>query len=308
MRINNRFPFAHTYSIVARDPENGKMGVAVQSHWFSVGSLVAWGKAGVGVVATQSMVEVSYGPLGLSLMEAGKSASSVLPALTRMDEGEALRQVAMVDANGDVAVHTGKRCINAAGHHVGKGYSVQANMMDNDKVWPAMAEAYEKSSGEFPERLLAALNAAQSVGGDVRGKQSAAILVVSSERKQNEWEGIEMDLRVEDHPEPIHELGRLIRLHKAYDSMNQGDAHLGSGDTKAALAAYQTAAVLAPEIEELPFWQAVTLAEIGELEEAFPIFKEIFQKDLQWKKLLKRLPDAGLFTVNDDIFSKIIDL
>ncbi len=182
MSIRNRFPFAHTFSIVARDPLTGQMGVAVQSHWFSVGSLVSWGRAGVGVVATQSMVEVSYGPLGLELMVDGKTAQETLTVLKNRDSEEAIRQVAIIDAVGNVAVHTGSRCIQAAGHIAGENYSVQANMMDNNTVWPAMAEAFEKSSGKLFERLLLTLQAAQDAGGDVRGKQSAAILVVDGKK------------------------------------------------------------------------------------------------------------------------------
>ncbi len=176
-----RFPFAHTFSIAARDPQTGLMGVAVQSHWFSVGSIVTWGEAGVGVVATQSMVEPSYGPLGLTLMKAGKSPQEALTSLLASDEGSQLRQVAMVDAQGRVAVHTGARCIADAGHESGDGFSCQANMMANDRIWPAMVAAYRAATGDLPYRLLAALEAGQEAGGDIRGKQSAAILIVKSE-------------------------------------------------------------------------------------------------------------------------------
>jgi len=308
MSPQNRFPFAHTFSIVACDPLTGQMGVAVQSHWFSVGSMVTWGRAGVGVVATQSMVEVSYGPKGLELMANGKTSRQALNILTAADQGEAIRQVAMIDALGNVAVHTGSRCIQAAGHFAGENYSVQANMMDNETVWSAMAEGFEKSSGKLAERLLFSLEAAQAAGGDVRGKQSAAILVVDGTRRHSDWEGVLMDLRVEDHPEPIEELKRLVNLHNAYESMNEGDAYLGSGNTNEALAAYEKATKLAPHILELPFWQAVTLAEIGKVEEALPIFKNVFEADLQWKKLLQRLPAAGLFNVDPSVLDQILQL
>ena len=173
-----RFPFAHTFSIVARDPETGQMGVAVQSHWFSTGSLVTWGEAGVGVVATQSMVEVSYGPLGLEGMRQGNSPRQVLDDLLAKDEGRELRQVAMVNSNGLVAAHTGARCIAEAGHEIGEQFSAQANMMLKNTVWHAMAEAFQSCKGDLSERLMAALEAAQNEGGDIRGKQSAAMLVV----------------------------------------------------------------------------------------------------------------------------------
>ncbi len=176
-----RFPFAHTFSIVARDPKTGQMGVAVQSHWFSVGSIVTWGEAGVGVVATQSMVEPSYGPLGLTLMKAGKTPQEALTSLLASDEGRALRQVAMLDTQGRVATHTGERCIADAGHETGDGFSCQANMMANAKIWPAMAAAYRAAQGDLPHRLLSALEAGQAAGGDIRGKQSAAILIVKPE-------------------------------------------------------------------------------------------------------------------------------
>ena len=170
----------HTYSIVARDPVTGDLGVAVQSHWFSVGSVVTWAQAGVGAIATQSFVEVSYGPLGLELMKAGKTAPEALKALLAVDESADVRQVAMVDRHGNVAVHTGKKCIAAAGHHEGSQFTTQANLMEKDTVWGAMATAYETAEGDLAERLMSALEAAQEEGGDIRGKQSAAILIVFS--------------------------------------------------------------------------------------------------------------------------------
>ncbi len=225
----NRFPLAHTFSIVARDPDSGCLGVAVQSHWFSTGSLVTWAEAGVGVIATQSMVEVSYGPQGLELMRAGKSASETLEKLLAADEGRELRQVAMVDNHGIVATHTGNRCIAKAGHVIGNGFSTQANMMLNDTVWPAMAEAYRTSQGPLEARLLAALDAAQAAGGDIRGQQSAAMLVVEAKSTGRAWEGIRVDLRVDDHPDPLGELRRLVNIQKAYRLMNSGDDLLGKG-------------------------------------------------------------------------------
>ncbi|WP_424913400.1 DUF1028 domain-containing protein [Thermanaerothrix sp.] len=301
-----RFPLAHTFSIVARDPQTGWMGVAVQSHWFSVGSIVAWGEAGVGVVATQSMVEISYGPRGLALMRSGLSAPVALQALLQMDEGREVRQVAMVDAQGRVAVHTGARCIEAAGHYQGDGFSAQANMMKDARVWPAMAQAYQEKRGDLAERLLAALEAAQAVGGDIRGQQSACILIVKGERTTQPWEGVVMDLRVEDHPQPIAELRRLVTLHRAYQQMNAGDAHLAEGRVEAALEAYRQAALMAPEIDELPFWHAVTLAELGRLDEALPIFKQVFARNSDWAELLTRLPAAGLLRQDEAMLQAIL--
>jgi uncharacterized Ntn-hydrolase superfamily protein len=303
-----RFPIAHTFSIVARDPQTGEMGVAVQSHWFSVDSIVAWGEAGVGVVATQAMVEVGYGPRGLALMREGLSAPVALQVLLQMDENREVRQVAMLDAQNRVAVHTGARCIAEAGHHQGEGYAVQANMMKNASVWPAMAKAYESTHGDLAERLLAALEAAQAVGGDIRGQQSACLLVVKGERSERPWEGVVMDLRVEDHPDPIGELRRLVHVHRAYQQMNAGDAFLADGKVEEALAAYRQAAQMAPEIDELPFWHAVTLAELGRLEEALPIFKQVFSSNPDWATLLARLPKAGLLRQDEAMLKAILAL
>jgi uncharacterized Ntn-hydrolase superfamily protein len=302
----NRFPFAHTFSIVARDPAKGQMGVAVQSHWFSTGSLVTWAEAGVGVVATQSMVEVSYGPKGLEGMRSDRPPQMILDELLAKDEGRELRQVAMVNSEGLVAAHTGARCITEAGHETGEQFSVQANMMLKNTVWHAMADAFTSSSGELSERLMTALDAAQNEGGDIRGKQSAAMLVVKGEKVENPWQGILVDLRVDDHPEPLQELRRLLIVNKAYESMNQGDAFLAEGKISEAFLAYDTAARLAPEIIELPFWQAVTLAESNRLSEALPIFHRIFNEDPHWLELVKRLPAAGLLKVSDEDLQKII--
>lgn len=300
-----RFPFAHTFSIVARDPVNGEMGVAVQSHWFSTGSIVTWAEPGVGAVATQSMVEVSYGPLGLAGLREHKDPQLVLSELLKKDENSAVRQVAMVDAVGRVAAHTGARCIAEAGHHMGSQYSVQANMMLNPTVWPAMARAFEDSAGPLPERLIAALDAAQAEGGDIRGKQSAALLVVSGKASSEPWKGILVDLRVEDHPEPLHELRRLLQVQRAYEHMNQGDDLLSQGKVDEAFEAYKEGAHLAPHIEELPFWQAVTLLETGREKEALPILEKIFKADPNWLLLLKRLPAAGMLKDDAEMMERV---
>jgi uncharacterized Ntn-hydrolase superfamily protein len=256
-KFRNRFPLAHTFSIVARDPHTGQMGAAVQSHWFSVGALVPWAEAGVGAVATQAVVEPSYGPLGLDLMRAGKSAPETLSGLLAADSGSGLRQVAMLDSQGQVAVHSGERCIAEAGHEWGEGFSVQANMMLSSQVWPAMAAAYRGVQGTLAERMLAALAAGQQAGGDIRGQQSAAILIVAAKSTGRPWADRLLDLRVEDHADPIGELQRLVTVQRAYQFMNQGDEYLGAGHIEKALQSYRTAAKMAPDIEELPFWHAV---------------------------------------------------
>lgn len=304
--LKARFPLAHTFSIVARDPENGDMGVAVQSHWFSVGSVVAWGEPGVGVVATQSMVEMSYGPKGLALMRAGVPAPAALEALLRVDEGRELRQVAFLDTFNRVAVHTGKRCIAEAGHESGDGFSVQANMMKYDTVWPAMSKAFREANGDLAERMLAAMDAAQACGGDVRGQQSASILIVKGKPTGSIGDDIVMDLRVEDHPQPLVELRRLVNIHRAYTYMNRGDALLGEGDVPAALQSYRSAAEMAPELIELPFWHAVTLADMDRVEEALPIFREVFSRNPDWALLVQRLPKAGLLKDDPDLMTRIL--
>lgn len=297
-----------TYSIVARDGKTGDFGVAVQSHWFQVGAVVPWAEAGVGAVATQSFVEVSYGPEGLALMKQGLSAQEALDRLVKADEERDVRQVAMIDAKGRVAAWTGPKCIRAAGHATGDGFSVQANLMDKDTVWPAMKKAFEESEGDLAERMLAAMEAAQNEGGDIRGKQSAAILVVRAKPGEQPWADRLVDLRIADHPEPLKELRRLLDLHRAYESMNAGDVAMAEGDTAAANRHYSQAASLAPQIEELPFWQAVTLFSVGQEDEALPIFRDVFTRNADWTRLVPRLPASGLLPDDPEKIEKILSV
>ncbi len=255
-----------TFSIVARDEQTGQLGVAVQTHWFAVGVICPWIEAGVGAVATQSMVEISYGPKSLDLLREGKSAQEALDILLAQDKDQSLRQVAVIDNSGRVAIHTGNRCIYAAGHRKGKAFSVQANMMKNDSVWPAMEKAYLSAEGDLASRMLAALLAAQAAGGDIRGKQSAAMLVAEGDKSDEPWRHVLVNLRVDDHPQPLQELERLLRINKAFELMNEGDALLAKGLNEAAKEKYSQAAVMAPGMEEMPFWQAVTLADAGKIE------------------------------------------
>jgi uncharacterized Ntn-hydrolase superfamily protein len=287
-------PPVHTFSIVARDAATGEMGVAVQSHWFSVGSIVSWAEAGVGAVATQSFVEPAYGPRGLELMKSGLSAEQALEALLLVDDGRDVRQVAMIDTNGDVAAHTGAKCIESAGHHVGDGYSVQANMMLNDKVVPAMAKAYETTEGDLADRLMAALEAAQSVGGDIRGKQSAAMLIVKPESTGRSWADRVLELRIEDAPDPITELKRLLTVHRAYEHMNAGDLAVEHDDLALAMTEYGQAAELLPDNVEVQYWAAVTLATEGKLDQALPMFRAVFAADPNWVELTRRLLKPGI--------------
>ncbi len=295
----------HTYSIVARDEKTGEIGVAVQSHWFSVGSLVTWAESGVGVVATQSFVEPSYGKLGLDLMRAGKSAPEALKALLAGDEGREVRQVAMIDAQGRVAAHTGKLCIPAAGHQIGKNFSVQANLMEKVTVWPAMAQAFESAHGDLTDKLMAALEAAQREGGDIRGKQSAAIVVVKAHPSGKPWADRLVDLRIEDHPEPLVELKRLVRVSRAYQRMNAGDLCAEKKDWECASREYGAAEKLIPEELETYFWHAVTMATAGRVEEALPLFKKVFAKDPKWAELVERLPAVELLPKDAALMEKI---
>lgn len=302
-------PLAHTYSIVAIDPETGDMGVAVQSHWFSVGPLVTWGEAGVGVVATQSFVNPDLGPEGLKLMKSGLGPKEALQKLLDEDDGRAVRQVAFLNHEGKVAAHTGESCIQAAGHHLGDGYSVQANMMLNEKVWPAMSEAFEGSAGQpLAERLVAALEAAEAAGGDIRGKQSAALLVVKAEPTGKIWQDKLVDLRIEDHQNPIQEMKRLLKVHRAYEHMNKGDLAVEHNDINGAMKEYNAASKLFPENEEMKYWTAVTLANVGRLDEALPMFREVFSKNSNWRVLTPRLVDVGLLTIEPQKVKEILEL
>jgi uncharacterized Ntn-hydrolase superfamily protein len=299
---------AHTFSIVARDPKTGQLGVAVQSHWFSVGPIVPWARAGVGAVATQSMVKIDYGPNGLDLMEHGQTAKQALEKLVAEDDGRDMRQVAMVDANGVVAVHTGSKCIASASDIVGDNFSVQANLMLNDAVVPAMNNAYKSARGDLAERMLAALETAQSAGGDIRGRQSAAILIVDGTKHPQPWQGKLVELRVEDHPTPVQELKRLLGLHRAYEHSNRGDLLVEQGKIAEAMNEYATASRLAPDIVELKFWQAVTLFGAKREAEAMTLFEQVFSKEPIWAKVVPRVIPLGLLPDDPAILTRITDL
>jgi uncharacterized Ntn-hydrolase superfamily protein len=296
----------HTYSIVARDGQTGAMGVAVQSHWFSVGTLCPWAEAGVGVVATQSFVNVSFGPRGLAMLREGRTAGETVGALIEADDAPDVRQLAVVDRHGNVAAHTGEQCVPEAGHLTGDGFSVQANMMLSPQVWPAMAEAFLASAGPLAERLVVALEAAQAAGGDIRGAQSAALLVVRAASTGAAWQDRLVDLRVEDHPQPVTELRRLLRVQRAYEHMNRGDEQIEAGDVQGALAAYQAAEAMFPDNLEMQYWHAVSLANVGRVQEALPIFEAVFSRDANWRTLTARLPDVGLLGVSDEALSQIL--
>ena len=310
--FNNEFPQnpgrrTLTYSIVARDPKTGEMGVAVQSHYFSVGSAVTWARAGVGAVATQAMVDVRYGPLGLELMAGGLSAPEALASLLKGDSKPEVRQVAMVDSKGMVSSHTGRLCIPNAGHVAGKGFSCQGNIMANGRVWGAMKRAFD-SERRLPlaERMLAALDGAQAAGGDLRGKQSAAILVVGPGLKGNGWEGRLVDLRVEDHPEPLKELRRLLRYQRGYRWVDRGDEEFSSGRMEEALAAYARGMELVPEVLELKFWVAIGLLGSGkDRAKGLKMLKDVCSEDRNWVQVTEGMVRSGSVKLDPAVLREI---
>lgn len=326
---------AHTFSIVARDAHTGEIGVAVQSHYFSVGQIVPWAEPGVGAVATQSFVEASYGPLGLSLLRAGKNAPEALKALLEADPAADVRQVAMIDAEGHVAAWTGAKDIQSAGHivgqpamqpkgptsftsnnrghgDVGEGFSVEANLMANDAIWPAMAKAFRETNGDLADRLLAALDAAQSAGGDIRGRQSAALIIVSGKRTDHPWDRL-FDVRVDDDAEPLKELRRLVTLQRAYNHENAGDLAVEHHDNEAALREYAAAEQIAAttpgvapsRLAELAYWHAAALVNMGRIEESLPLFRRAFQIEPGWRTLTPRLPRSGLLPDDPKLIERI---
>jgi uncharacterized Ntn-hydrolase superfamily protein len=296
----------HTYSIVARDPATGELGVAVQSHAFSVGSGVTWAEAGVGAVATQSFIDPSYGPLGLDMIRAGRSAPDALKGLLAADDGRDVRQVAMIDSSGRVSSYTGAKCIPSAGNHVGDGYSVQANLMDNDTIWPAMAKAFESAHGDLAERMLQALDAAQAAGGDIRGMESAAILVVKGVSSGKPWQDKIFDLRVEDSTQPLVELRRLVTLQRANNLANEGDRYFEKRDDAAALKAYAAAEALAPDFAEMAFWHAVALANTGKVDDSLPIFAKAYRMYPKFRELPPRLAKVGLLPDDPKVMARIV--
>ncbi|NOQ27239.1 MAG: DUF1028 domain-containing protein [Bacteroidales bacterium] len=306
---SSKEPFAHTFSIVAQDPITGDIAVGVQSHWFSVGSIVSWAKSGVGVVATQSFVNPAFGPDGLKLMSEGKTAEEAIKILIDADEGRDFRQLAMLDASGNVFSFTGKKCVASAQNIIGENYSVQANMMLNDDVVPAMAKAFQENSNlPIAERVVKVMLAAQNAGGDIRGRQSAVLLVVSNKPVEHEWMDKKIDLRVDDHSDPLPELERLLKVHRAYEHMNNGDLAIEHGDMDLALKEYGAAEQMFPDNLEMKYWKAVAIANNGRLKEALPIFKYVFDLDKNWIELTKRLPKSGLINVSKEELEVIINL
>jgi uncharacterized Ntn-hydrolase superfamily protein len=282
-------PFAHTYSIVARDPATGELGAAVQSHWFAVGANVIHAEAEVGAVATQAFADPSYGPLGLDLMRAGRSAPEALAGLLLADEHREVRQVAMVDAQGRAAAHTGQLTLAEAGHIVGAQFTVEANMMLNATVPEAMARAFEAATGDLAHRMLAALDAAEAEGGDVRGRQSAALIMVRGKSSRRPWADRLFDVRVDDHAEPLPELRRLVDVQRAYAAEERGQAAFARGDFEAGKREYARAQSLSPLNPEFSFWHGIAAMSAGRIEDAIQILRPIFAGDRNWATLALRM-------------------
>ncbi len=265
---------------MARDAASGDLGVAVQSAYFTVGPVVPWAEAGVGVVATQSVVNIGYGPLGLELLRGGLAPDQVIASLQAGDAEPDGRQVAVLSADGRVAAITGARSIPCAGHRTGSGYSCQANLMERDTVWDAMAEAFETSVGQpLADRLVAALRAAEREGGDIRGRQSAALVVVSGQPTGRIWEDRRIDLRVEDHPDPVEELARLVRIKRAFATALAGDR----------IAALE----IAPQMTQIRFLAGVAHAEAGDWDAAMPLLKSVVDAEPRFREALRRMASVG---------------
>jgi uncharacterized Ntn-hydrolase superfamily protein len=303
---SSKEPLVHTFSIVARDEKTGEMAVGVQSHWFSVGTSVPWAEAGVGAVATQSFVDKSYGPKALALLKKGFTSQQALDSLTKADSGRDVRQVAIIDTKGNVAVHTGKNCIQVAKDIKGYNFSVQSNMMLGDQVCEYMSKSFGQTSGKpLAERVLLALEAAQKAGGDIRGMQAAAIVVVPGKTMET-WNNKSVDIRVDDSPKPLAELRRLYTVHLAYEHMNSGDLAVEKNNMELAMNEYNAAMKLFPENLEMQYWTAITLANNKQVKKALPMLKGIFIKDKNWKELTRRLPPVGLLTVTPEELKTIL--
>ena len=296
-----------TYSIVARDPATGELGVAVQSHWFAAGGSVPWAEAGVGAVATQAFLEMSYGPRGLDLLRQGATARETLDRLTADDPDADVRQVGIVDAQGNVATHTGDRTIPGAGHTTGEGFTCQANMMWTDGVWGAMANAYTRSDGDLAQRLLAALDAAEGERGDIRGRQAAGMLIVGGERLDEPWRGVRMHLHVDDHPDPNAELRRLVGVHRAYEHLERSEelelVHDAEGVQRERAAALATG----PDLLEVRYWAAIGLANEGRYDEALELIASVYEASPGWHELLRRLVDHELMDITPEAAARLLE-
>lgn len=296
-----------TYSIVARDPETGELGVAVQTCWFGVGALVPWAEPGVGAVATQSFVEVAHGPNGLAAMREGRSAKDALEEVLTNDPGREKRQLGMVDASGGVAAHTGSACVQPCGSATGDGVSCQANMMERDTVWGVMLEAFQGATGDLADRMVAALRAAEAEGGDARGRLSAGLIVVSGSREDPAWKR-RIDLRVEAHEDPVAELARALTLWRAYDHLDRGSTLAEQLDLEGAAREMERAAELAPHDDQLAFWSGLGFMGAGRVDEAKAAVERARAVNPRWAPYLRRIGEAGLIPNDPDLLDALMPL
>lgn len=301
-------PFSHTFSVLARDPETGEIGGAVQSHWFSVGTAVLWGEAGVGVIATQSMVNTSFGIRGLEYLKKGFTPQQVVDSLIAADEGRDFRQLAVIDTKGNTAAYTGKLCIESAGHLNGQNYSVEANLMLNNKVWPAMEKAFKETKAPLAEKLLAVLEAAQKEGGDIRGMQSAALVTYKGTSSGKPWDDKLVDLRVDDNPKPLVELSRLLKVYRAYEHMNNGDLAVEKNDMNLAMQEYSAAEKMFPDNDEMKFWTAVSLFNKDRKEDSYKLFSQVFKMNPNYRLLIPRVVNSKMLNATDKEIKYITSL
>lgn len=296
---------ASTFSIVAFDPLTKDLGVAVQSRYFSVGSVVPWAEADVGAVATQSFCNVSYGPNGLQLLKKGLSVDQVTDRLTKGDSGKDYRQLGIIDSKGEASAFTGKRCLKWAGSKVGKGYAAQGNILAGEEVIQNISNKFQYTKGDLAERLVAALEGGEAAGGDVRGRQSAALLVVRRNFGRAGYGDRYIDLRVEDHPDPIAELRRLLNLHRVYSLIDYSEDSLTKGDMKSALRYLKKAISMSQENDDAYIDLGIVNLKLGKKKEAIIAFKQALRLNPNIKMLIKQLPDVGLMEPNVKIFKEL---
>jgi len=298
-------PLVSTFSIVAFDPSSKELGVAVHSRYFSVGSVVPWAEADVGVIATQSFVNVSYGPRGLKLLKKGLTVDEVIDRLTKEDEAREYRQLGIIDSKGNANAFTGKKCLEWAGSRVGKNYAAQGNILAGEEVVKNMGRKFESTRGDLAERLVASLEGGEEAGGDARGRQSAALLVVKKGFGRAGYGDRHVDLRVEDHPNPIEELKRLLKLHRVYSLIDESEDKLTKGDLEDAMLTVKKVITLNPNIDDAHIDLGILSLKLGKKKEAIKAFRKALHLNPKMKKLIKQLPNAGLMEPNEEIFTEL---
>ena len=279
-----------TYSVLIRDRESGAYGVAVQSHWFNVSRTAPWVRFGVGAVATQALTDPSYGWRGLDCMAGGLAPDEALIQLLADDADAARRQVGFLAADGRIAVHTGADCIRESGHLTGDGWAVLGNLLANPGVVDAMAQALEGATGTLAERMITVLEAGQLAGGDLRGRQSAAIRVVPSHAELEEGYEAGIDISVPDHPKPIVELRRLVEVDRSYRALRRAQTAWKRGDADAARSQLDMAGTLRHGVE-VDFWAAMVWEELGEPDTADRLMALALDGQPAFGELLNRLGD-----------------